>query len=269
VRIAAFIIAAGMALGHVLGTLISFVDRLWRANAFPALRSLAFYFTISLCLCLTIFASSPLTQVLDTIVWPNGTTPSGTAIISWGRTLNNDRQPVAAGQMTITITNGVVNVSLLPLDVALPVGTCYSFQATLNGQVQAKQYWFVPTSATPVTLAQIQTSIPCAVQSGVIVAPAQINPGPAGQTLVLTSPGTGVPQWLPSTGGSGTAIVTLTITGARTGTFTTIKPGSFLRCQDQATNGPVIPFSAGSPLSANPVILFSTNVSVTCYALSP
>lgn len=143
-----------------------------------------------------------LTQITDTVIWPDGTMPSGTATISWNRFLNVDRVPVQAGTTVINIVNGAVNARLLPNDTALPPAGCYSVNWSLNGQ-NTRTYFFVPTSATPVNLNRIQGSLPCPVQSGVQVAPAQIVPGAAGVTLVLTSNPSGVVTWASGGGGSG------------------------------------------------------------------
>lgn len=134
-----------------------------------------------------------LTTISDTIQWPDGSHPSGQAVISWQRFQNaaNPRQPVAGGTKTITITNGVVNTQLLPLDTALPPGTCYQIAYTLNG-VNSRSFWYVPTSASPVGLNLIQGNIPCSPQSGTLVSPSQITPvGTIGQCLVLAASGFG------------------------------------------------------------------------------
>src|SRR5271169_6604105 len=80
-------------------------------------------------------AQSPLVTVSDTITYPNGTHPSGTATISWPRALNdaNPRQVVVSGQQVITITSGVINVALAANASLLPAGTCYRIQYALGG----------------------------------------------------------------------------------------------------------------------------------------
>lgn len=162
-----------------------------------ALRRLVLYFTIGICA-----QAATLTTISDTIYRADGSLANGSATISWSRFLNADRQPVQAGSTVTNIVSGVLLVSLYPNDTALPPANCFVINWTLNG-VNSRTYWFVPTSSTPVNLNQIQTSIPCAVQSGVQVAPAQIVPGTAGQTLVLTSNPTGVVTWAAGGGGGG------------------------------------------------------------------
>jgi hypothetical protein len=134
--------------------------------------------------------------------------PSGTATISWGRWLNdaNPRQIIAAGSQTIRITNGVVNVSLFATQAAFPPGSCYRISYTLSqgsSTINSTRYWSIPISSGTVSLNQIEGSIPCNTTSGPLVAPAQITPGPAGSTTVLTSSSAGYVSWLPGGGGGG------------------------------------------------------------------
>ena len=151
------------------------------------------------------FAQSPLTVVSDTITYADGSHPSGRAVISWGRGLNDadPRQVIAAGSTTILINNGVVSVSLFPNAATLPPGTCFSvaYQWTTGGP-PVRRYWYIPISSVPVTLQQIEGSIPCPTTSPVTVAPGQIVPGAAGVTQVLTSSPSGFVSWATG-GGSG------------------------------------------------------------------
>lgn len=145
-------------------------------------------------------AQTANTVVADTI----GGNPSGTGIVSWNRYTNDaspNRQIVYPGSLTFTVTNGAFSVSLFPSAQALPTGFCYKLAWNLNG-IPSTRFWFVPVSATPVTLNQIESSVGCTPGNSPIIAPTQVNPGPAGQTTVLTSSTTGLVSWLPG-GGSG------------------------------------------------------------------
>lgn len=159
---------------------------------------------ISLLTCTaSLFATSANTTVTGTIVGPGGVNPSGTAVISWQRSQNdaNPRQTIFPGSRILTITAGVVSVSLFPNSAMLPAGTCYSIRYTLNG-VNSQRYWTVPVSATPVDLGLVEGNIPCATQPGPIVAPGQISSGGAVSGYVLTWNGT---YWAPAAGGGGGA----------------------------------------------------------------
>lgn len=144
-----------------------------------------------------LLAQSPLTVISDTIIYSNGTRPSGSATLSWGRSLDDStpRKIIYPGSKVITITNGVVLTSLFPNTVMLPVGTCVSVAYNLGG-VKSTRYWSVPVSPTPVNLNTVEGSLPCPTQSGVLIAPGQIAGGNAtvGQALLWNgyfwSPGT-------------------------------------------------------------------------------
>ena len=146
-------------------------------------------------------SAQTLTSISDTITWPNGTQPSGTATISWQRTLDNSnpRKVIYPGSTVLNISNGVVSISLQPNDVLLPPSTCYTVRYSLNG-VNSTRYWFVPTESFPVGLRLIEGDIPCNVQSGALVAPGQIANGGASTGQVLAWNGT---YWAPAAGGGG------------------------------------------------------------------
>jgi len=158
-------------------------------------------------------AQSPLTVVSDVITRSDGTHPSGTVTISWTRGLDdsNPRKVIFPGSKTIQVVNGVINVSLFPNSVALPPGQCYGISYRLGLQ-NSTRYWFVPASGTPVTLNQIESSVPCTPTNNAIVAPAQITPGQAGLTRVLTSSPTGYVSWGPA-GGAGMIDLNTDVTG--------------------------------------------------------
>jgi hypothetical protein len=170
------------------------------------LRRLVLYFTALALLIPALNAQTALTTISDTIVGPNGSNPSGTATISWSRYQNDaspTRQIIYPGSLTLQINNGAINIALFSNAVALPTGGCYSVQYSLGGGPPSTRYWFVPVSSTPVTLNQVESSIGCTPGTAPIVAPAQINPGPAGQTTVLTSSSAGYVSWQIPTGGGG------------------------------------------------------------------
>lgn len=175
------------------------------------------FYTLAALLCLlsSLEAQTPPTTISDTIIGPGGSNPSGTATISWSRFENdaNPRQTVYPGSETIQINNGVVLVSLFPTSQALPTNICYSVQYSLGGGPPSTRYWFVPVSATPVTLNQVESSIGCTPGAAPIIAPAQINPGPGGSATVLTSNGSGYVAWLPGGGSGGSPPFSQILTG--------------------------------------------------------
>lgn len=150
-----------------------------------------------------LYGQTAPTQISDTIIYPNGTKPSGSATISWQRSLNDavPRQPITPGSEFITITNGVVSTSLLPNSVMLPPGTCYTISYTLNG-VKSVRYWYVPASATPVNLDVVEGTIPCPTQTGVLISPSQISGANAQLGYVLAWNGS---YYAPAASGGGSA----------------------------------------------------------------
>lgn len=124
-------------------------------------------------------------------------------MLTWGRGLDdhNPRQVIYPGSKTITITNGIVDVSLFPNAAELPPASCTSVAYRLNG-VNSLRFWYVPISSIPVTLQQIEGSQSCPTQVGVLVAPGQIAPGAAGLTQYLTSSPNGFVSFTNGTGGS-------------------------------------------------------------------
>ena len=150
--------------------------------------------------CAGLFAQS-LTTFTDTIIWPNGTMPTGTLNISWQRFQNDatPRQVIAAGNVTVPVTNGFFTVQLTPNDTALPPGTCYTAAWSLNGQ-NSRNYLYIPTSLAPVGLNTVTSLFPCSPQGGGTIAAAQITNSGASTGQVLTWLGT---FWGPGNGGGG------------------------------------------------------------------
>lgn len=232
-----------------------------------------------LCLVPSAAALTPNTTISDTIVGPNGSNPSGTAIISWSRYLNDaspTRQVIYPGSLTLRITNGVVNVSLYPISaVGLPTGGCFSVLYSLGGGPSSTRYWFVPVSTTPVTLNQIESSIGCTPGVAPIVSPSQINPGPAGQSTVLNSSGTGFVSWqLGGGGGGGGSAISISIPAGTSGTVTFNHNLATLNhvygwCLDNVTGFVVDGIYPTWPLGLNTDILNIPNPlanTTTCYA---
>lgn len=150
-----------------------------------------------------LWSQSAPTVVTDTIVSAGGGNPSGTITISWGRYQDNSvpRRVIFPGSKTVTVTNGVFSTSLFPNGAALPVGGCYYISYHLGQLNNQTRYWYVPISPTPVGL-EIEGTIPCTPQSGVVISPAQIDGKTAQVNYVLTWNGF-YGAWAPGGGGGG------------------------------------------------------------------
>lgn len=99
----------------------------------------------------------PKTTVSDTIYNADSSAASGRLVISWPTFLIGACQ-VVAGQTTVTIANGILNVALFPNDGATPAGTSYRVTYYLKSGRVTTEYWVVPTSPTPITLALVRTA---------------------------------------------------------------------------------------------------------------
>src|SRR5438270_69505 len=99
------------------------------------------------------------TNVHDVIHRADGSTASGTLLISWPsfRTVHNDF--VAAGSITVPIGNsGAFAVQLAPTDGATPAAQ-YRVVLQLAGASPEVQYWTVPaTTDSGIVLAKIATN---------------------------------------------------------------------------------------------------------------
>jgi len=98
------------------------------------------------------------TRILDTIKYPDGTLASGKAEISlFTPFITAGNEPIAAGKQTVTITNGVIDVTLDPNDTATPSGTSYAVRFYLSRGTYL-QYWVVPTSAATLKIKDVAVS---------------------------------------------------------------------------------------------------------------
>ncbi len=98
------------------------------------------------------------TRILDTLKYPDGTLASGKAEISlFTPFITAGNEPIGAGRQTLTITNGVVDITLEPNDTATPSGTSYAVRFYLTRGTYL-QYWVVPTSASALKIKDVVVS---------------------------------------------------------------------------------------------------------------
>ena len=125
-----------------------------------------------------------MTTVDDYLYKADGSLFSGTVHISWPRFISNGTE-VRAGQIRVNVgSNGRLTVSLYPTDTATPSGVTYRVRYALRDGTEQSQirYWNVPTSANPVTIAQIEIQQPAS--PNVVIAISQIAPCANGETIV-------------------------------------------------------------------------------------
>jgi hypothetical protein len=148
------------------------------------------------------------TTVQDTVYRADGTQASGAVVVSWPTFTTAAGQAVAAGNTSATIgPNGALSIALTPNAGATPAGTYYTAVLHLDDGTTSQQYWVIPVSATPVTLASIENQVlPTSVamqtasRAYVDAAIAQVTGGT--QT-------TGTTTYVPTTGGTMTGPLVL------------------------------------------------------------
>ena len=111
------------------------------------------------------------TVVADNVYMADGTTASGTLIITWPAFVTASGTAVAPGTTTVALgPNGALSVALIPNVGASPTGTYYSIVYQLGAGEVRSEDWVVPTNS-PVNLATVRTM----PGSGVAVQPASMQ----------------------------------------------------------------------------------------------
>jgi len=113
-------------------------------------------------LCTTLFVggafAQSLTQILDTIHNPDGTTFNGTVVITWNGSSGNSGHSASKVSVSARVFNGALSVFLAPTTTAT-AGTYYQVAYTSsNGLVTYNETWQVPPSATPLTIADVRVA---------------------------------------------------------------------------------------------------------------
>jgi len=105
------------------------------------------------------FAQTNLTQILDTIINPDGTSFNGTVVITWNGYSGSGSGTVSRLSTSARVYNGALSVLLVPTTTASP-GTYYQVVYTSsNGTTSWTETWQVPPSTTALSLASVrQTS---------------------------------------------------------------------------------------------------------------
>lgn len=100
------------------------------------------------------------TTIQDTVYRADGTPASGSVVVSWSTFTTAAGQAIAAGNTSAMIgPNGALSLALTPNAGATPTGSYYTAVLHLDDGTTSQQYWVVPVSATPVTLAAIENQV--------------------------------------------------------------------------------------------------------------
>lgn len=112
-------------------------------------------------------ATSP-TLISDTWYNPDGSLLNANCVATPSPApANEGSTSLAPNSVSFAVVNGVVNVSLMPNDAAQPLGTSYSVYVYLGRGKSFTDTWYVWTSNTPLTLAQVRVTengLPLSVQ---------------------------------------------------------------------------------------------------------
>ena len=113
-------------------------------------RRLAFSFVATIALACSLGAET----ITDTLRDPSGVATPGRITISWQGFIDSSSQPVPAARLVIEAPAGVFSVVLAANAGSLPAGTSYRVEYRI-GQVRSNEWWIVPVSASPLTIADV------------------------------------------------------------------------------------------------------------------
>jgi lysophospholipase L1-like esterase len=100
------------------------------------------------------------TTVADTVYLADGTTATGTVIVSWQAFTTAIGQSVPSGTTSATIgAGGVLSLQLAPNAGASPMGTYYTAVYHLSDGSVSREFWVVPVSQYPVLVSAIKSTV--------------------------------------------------------------------------------------------------------------
>lgn len=157
-------------------------------------------------MCCAAAAQVATTTIQDTVYRADGTPASGMVLVTWPTFTTAAGQAVAAGTTSATIgPNGALSLTLAPNANATPTGTYYTAVLHLDDGTTSQQYWVVPVSATPVTLAAVENQV---LPSSVAMQTASRAYVDAKIAAVTSGSGT-TGSYVPTTGGTMTGPLVL------------------------------------------------------------
>src|SRR5579875_1123443 len=149
------------------------------------------------------------TTIQDTVYRADGTPASGTVVVSWATFTTAAGQVVAAGNTSAAIgPNGALSLALTPNAGATPTGSYYTAVLHLDDGTTSQQYWVIPVSATPVTLATIENQVLPTSVAMQTASRAYVDAKIAAATTG-GSTGTGTTAYVPISGGTMTGPLVL------------------------------------------------------------
>jgi hypothetical protein len=100
------------------------------------------------------------TPVTDTIYHADGTTATGTVIVSWPAFTTSSGQSIPTGSTSATIaTGGALSMALVANAGSTPMGSYYTAVYHLDDGSVSRQYWVVPVSLIAVRIGAIESIV--------------------------------------------------------------------------------------------------------------
>lgn len=108
---------------------------------------------------MTMAQGPTLCQITDTVYRADGTPAQGDVVIVWPAFTTAAGQPVAAGNLTVTLgAQGQFSAALAPNAGAMPAGTYYRVTYKLDDGTNATEFWTVPNLPTT-TIGAIRSTL--------------------------------------------------------------------------------------------------------------
>ena len=123
----------------------------------------------------TALAQPPLTTIQDVLYKADGTRFAGTLTISWTSFEAVDKSAIATQTITVTVTDGNLQVQLVPTTTAVPAAN-YTVKYNSDGRIQFGETWAVPSSVTPLRVRDVRVT---SSQTGAVASSAADTSGTA------------------------------------------------------------------------------------------
>jgi hypothetical protein len=130
------------------------------------------------------FAQTGLTTIQDTLFKADGTRFSGTLTIQWSTFDATNIGTIVQQSKSVDVLNGNLQVQLVPNTGAQAPANIYTVHYQSDGNQQFIETWSVPSSATPVTVAEVRT--------GTLVSSGSGGTAAGGSTTIVESAVTGL-----------------------------------------------------------------------------
>jgi trimeric autotransporter adhesin len=157
------------------------------------------------------FGQVTTTTIQDTVYEASGSPASGTVVVTWPTFTTANGSAVAAGTTSATLgAGGALTIALAPNANATPTGTYYTAALHLGDGTTSTEYWVVPVSTSPVTLAAIESQVLPTSVAMQTVSKAYVQAAIAQAVGSGTgSSGTGSTEYVPISGGTMTGPLVL------------------------------------------------------------